>query len=431
MDALAGAPIEVTVRLTEVDGVDTLEVVDNAADAVVESRPLAGTTAVVINGSDRDDRVTIVLGNPFSLPGGITVNDPFSADRDTLAIIGPEALQWDVTGRDSGHAGIVAFAGIEYLAGGENNEDTFIVGAGGGPSGTLDGGPASFDSLVIEASDHETAVYAAYGPDSGTVALDGRVITYAGLEPIANHGTADNATYNATAGKDVFSIFEIGGQIKIKSGNGTFEDTTFDEPSTSLTVDAGAEDDIIEFKLLDFDAQINIDGGPGNDTLDLTRAAALTVVREPSDGSALVVSASGELRVLNVEMFIGADSTTYNATAGADQFAIVASPSTGAIRIESDNGTFEDTTFAEPLASLTVNAGDGDDTITPPLFELLSFPNIIIIDGGPGNDTLDLSSIQPAAVARFSDGSVLIERESRAARILNVETYSAVRTTRA
>jgi hypothetical protein len=33
----------------------------------------------------------------------------------------------------------------------------------------------------------------ASGPDSGTVSLDGKVIRYFGLEPVANTGTATNA----------------------------------------------------------------------------------------------------------------------------------------------------------------------------------------------------------------------------------------------
>ena len=69
--------------------------------------------------------------------------------------------------------------------------------------------------------------------------------------------TDADAVFGATGGVDNFNILDgAGTQIIIESLNATFEDTTFDEPVTSLRINAGDGADTIRFDLLTFTAQV-------------------------------------------------------------------------------------------------------------------------------------------------------------------------------
>jgi hypothetical protein len=146
-----------TLRLKDVNGVDTLQLINNEDPSpdtqIVASQALADTSAVKISGSERDDRLMVDFSNPFSLP--ITFADTSAADSDTLEVIGGDNT-WDVTGSDGGNVGDLNFSGIENLAGGPNNRDTFIFEPGGSLSGLVEGGEGGFDSLVVHTSIHGT-----------------------------------------------------------------------------------------------------------------------------------------------------------------------------------------------------------------------------------------------------------------------------------
>ncbi|MCC6474997.1 MAG: OmpA family protein, partial [Burkholderiales bacterium] len=215
---------------------------------------------------------------------------------------------WRITGPDEGTLNDIPFADIGVLLGGAGNEDLFYFEPGGTLSGYLDGGPGGFDTLVIDGGSYADTRYEATGPDSGFIHLDGNLIRYLGLEPVANTGSSVSAVYGATGGADVVAIGAgaLAGQILIDSVNGTFEDTTIAEPSQRLRLDAGAGDDVIQFNLESFAAQIVIDGGAGTDTLDLSGRATPAAVLRFSDGTAAVVDGARFVRVLGVENFSGA-----------------------------------------------------------------------------------------------------------------------------
>src|SRR5262249_27588341 len=144
---------------------------------------------------------------------------------DTLLVTGAGDLTWNITGTDAGHVGAVSFSGVENLTGDAGNEDTFVVAHGADQSGSLagvaDGGAGGFDTLVFE-GDYGTVVYSASGPDAGTVSLDGTVLTYRGMEPITNKGTAASVIFSGTAGVDQIVLEKdpnFSGNLRIRSEN--------------------------------------------------------------------------------------------------------------------------------------------------------------------------------------------------------------------
>ena len=73
--------------------------------------------------------------------------------------------------------------------------------------------------------------------------LDGVEIRYAGLEPILIiAGTLTDVIFNLTAGNDADAVLEPNG-TDLKLSGGTFEATTFSEPTGSLTINGGAGND--------------------------------------------------------------------------------------------------------------------------------------------------------------------------------------------
>ncbi|HSB91143.1 MAG TPA: calcium-binding protein, partial [Anaerolineales bacterium] len=292
--AAAGAAHDLLLRVTEEPSAPVLQVVErgNGTESVVASQPLAETSEVVITGSAQDDRLVVDYGGP--LP--VSFTDSAAGDRDTLEIHGGDRT-WTIHGRDTGTAGSVTFAGIENLAGGPDNEDTFVFGQSGSISGKIDGGPGGFDSLVVNGS-YDTIVFTPSGPDSGTVDRDGDVITYAGLEPV-NTGTATNVVFSGTAGDDNWVVEDspTAGQIQVRSTIGAIETTSFNNPTTltinlddgtdvltinsfgdsgfsgSVAVNTGGGGDTVVVRALKNTATYVVDGGAGTDTINFNASS--------------------------------------------------------------------------------------------------------------------------------------------------------------
>jgi hypothetical protein len=112
--AAAGTALDATLLLKNVDGVDTLQIVDNRDQAVLQSQALADTSAVVVQGGDQADKLTVDLSTPFAT--AVIFDDASTADSDSLAVTGGDQT-WKVTGRGSGQVGNITFSGVENLLG--------------------------------------------------------------------------------------------------------------------------------------------------------------------------------------------------------------------------------------------------------------------------------------------------------------------------
>ena len=178
--AADGETLDHTIRYNE--QTNSVELV--AADGTVDALPLDGVTEVVVEGGAGDDTIA-VDDSAASIPVPVAVDG--GAGTDTVQ--GPAAdTTWTVTGEGSGDVAGVTFAGAENLRGSAGNKDTFVFMAAAAAS--LEGGAGGFDSLMIKA--HATSVvFRAFGPSDGEVVLDGKVIAYAGLEPLLLDPTPD------------------------------------------------------------------------------------------------------------------------------------------------------------------------------------------------------------------------------------------------
>jgi hypothetical protein len=260
---------DLTLRLDELTR--NLQIVDNQTAAIVAEQGVDQTSEVVIAGSEGDDRLTLTSPLPSTLP----IAFDGGAGNDTLVGSAVDAT-WIVTGPDAGSVGTVTFDGVENLAGAADNEDRFVVQPGGGLTGGIDGGDAGFDTLAIEGGSYTTVRFVATGPDSGSVELDGTAIVYAGLEPLElslDESDPDNIIVEATAGIDdlVLEVDPDGGfDMRVRSLTGSMETVRFDNPSATLTIDAGAEADRIRVDSLapGFAAELILIGGDGDDVLE-------------------------------------------------------------------------------------------------------------------------------------------------------------------
>jgi Ca2+-binding RTX toxin-like protein len=178
--AMGEGPNDLTLRLDDLT--QELQVVNIADQSVVQSQLLADTGAVIIEGSEGNDKLTIDFSNPFSLPIDFDAGGESSPLGDSLEVIG------DGTGS------------------GSYTPDASRSGAG-----------------IIE--------------------FAGSTITFSGLEPVIVHGLA-SYTFTTPGSQDVLTIDKpLDGQNRISgsSGGSAFEAVTFyDIPS--VTIDTGASD---------------------------------------------------------------------------------------------------------------------------------------------------------------------------------------------
>ncbi|MCX5734321.1 MAG: LEPR-XLL domain-containing protein, partial [candidate division NC10 bacterium] len=277
--AASGATLDLTLRLDETSSAPLFQLIDNSGGTptVVAQQALADTSQIVITGSEHADRLTIDTSVPTAVP--VAFADTHDGDGDTLEIRGGDRT-WTVTGANTGTTGNVTFAGVENLIGGSDNRDTFILNLGGSISGGIEGGAGGYDSLVLAGGTYASVTYAATSADSGTITLDGATLAYAGLEPITDNTDTVNRVFTGTGGADQIVLKDAAGSgsMTIESTSGTFESITFNNPSISLTINAGAGNDTITVQSLDstFNANLVINGDGGVDAVTVDGAVGLT-----------------------------------------------------------------------------------------------------------------------------------------------------------
>uniref|UniRef100_UPI003A91DC13 beta strand repeat-containing protein n=1 Tax=Gimesia sp. TaxID=2024833 RepID=UPI003A91DC13 len=102
-------------------------------------------------------------------------------------------------------------------------------------------GGSGSDELLISNGIHTDTIYDYTNAHDGNISLDGSLITYAGLEPITNTGTTTNAVFNLTGGGDVATLTDNGATSSLTGSS--FENTTFTNPTGSLTINGGGGSD--------------------------------------------------------------------------------------------------------------------------------------------------------------------------------------------
>ena len=162
---------------------------------------------------------------------------------------------WDVTALNEGQVKGISFADFEFLEGGAGNKDTFVIAQDAGVSGTVEGGDAGYDTVVLN-GDYAIVSSVATDDDAGILTLDGVDLVFDGMEPVVFNGglgvfvydgsnSGDNITVSApVAMGDTFQISGVGETIVL-----TDTDTLmirgldgFDSVTFSGAIDFGGAD---------------------------------------------------------------------------------------------------------------------------------------------------------------------------------------------
>ncbi|HPM81215.1 MAG TPA: autotransporter-associated beta strand repeat-containing protein, partial [Candidatus Anammoximicrobium sp.] len=195
---------------------------------------------------------------------------------------------------------------------------------------TFDGGAGGNDSLSIIGGSFIDVILNHTAAHSGTLDLDGTVITYAGLEPVLIGVGGLNLTVNLTAGDDTtqFSMLDADADtlvddLSILSLTGTHESTTVLDIGgySSLTIYGGAGDDrllLAAFTPGVFSGDLAIDGGGQTDFVLLGTAlsvASLEVTAAATVLNADITTSGGGDVTIDSAAWIG-DSITIDTSAG-------------------------------------------------------------------------------------------------------------------
>jgi CSLREA domain-containing protein len=220
----------------------------------------------------------------ISLAGGnLTVSDANGNDNDqvTLSLNGPNVRINDpshLLGCGAGGTSIdphtcevplSSITGNIHVSGGGGNDTLTIALAGGNvfpPGGvTFDGGDpttAPGDQLIITGGSQGTVTYHYNNAHDGTVTMSNfGTVTFTGLEPISNTGTASDVVFELPAGPNAATLGDDGTPVNGISqlSGSTFETTNFANPSGSLTIKRGdAADTVTVNALPDFNSSLTI-----------------------------------------------------------------------------------------------------------------------------------------------------------------------------
>jgi len=379
---------------------DTLRVFADADFRLLGSSLTVGDKAFGLTGFENVSLLGGAGDNAFFVDGwsgAVTVDG--GAGNDTLA--GPAAdSTWTLTQVDGGRVGNTAFVHIENLKGSTGNQDTFVLAAGAGLTGILDGGDGGFDSLVIDGGAHQNLAFTASGPNSGTVTLDGQEVSYAGLEPITVSGTAANVTVDGSIVSDDLVLERVDAtNLRVRTTNGSIESVQFADPTGSFTVNMllGAD----TFTLggtLDLNADLILNGGT------LTDAG-------PVDGRDQV-SLNGTLNLHGHSLTVKADTIAVGATGVVSTQEVDANQAATA---NAGNITFTGQTIDIAGGGKLLSSVEAGSQFTPGSITLRSevqdFSSLSPLDVFPSDDVT--ITIGAGAVLSGGDISITGEKTSK------------------
>jgi hypothetical protein len=234
---------------------------------------------------------------------------------------------------------------------------------GGGGADTLDINGGTFGQTAYSYANATDGTIQNYSDAAGT--LLSSTITYTGLSPIVNTGTATNVVFNLPA-TATNAILEDNGTVgdtlnRFRSSPVNFEQTDFVTPTGSLTINRGtATDTLVTNALPDFHASLTI-GTPANPF------ALISVNNALSLGTA---ATHGDLALSGTAISLGANlSTDAGATAG-NVTLTGAVALTANVTIDSDSTTADGnvviagTVTGSAANNFTVTSGSGDVTLS-------------------------------------------------------------------
>ncbi len=179
--------------------------------------------------------------------------------------------------------------------------------------------------------------------NDGSVAITGNAtITYTGLEPIIDNLNAVDRVFDFTGGAETITL-DAGGSLDNQIDSTLGEMVDFNNPTNSLTINAGTGDDIINIEGVDaaFDADLNINGNDGVNDGILFQANATNI----GNGN---LTTDSEALIINQDV-----TTTGSITTTTTDDSIVANAT-----VQSTNGDITMTAGTAPAAGLNYSGLD-------------------------------------------------------------------------
>jgi len=183
----------------------------------------------------------------------------------------------------------------------------------------VDGGKGGFDVLEFEGDHCAKVTHHFYNKHDGNIEFDFNgdektdfTIGYKGLEPVTQSITASDVTFSFTGGAETITLSNLGAeQSKIVSTEG--EDVTFNNPTSSLTINGGTGDDVINVSGYStaYDVDITFNGDSGNNALNVNGAVnfgagSFSVNTESFANTAAITSSGfGHIEILSNNVSVG------------------------------------------------------------------------------------------------------------------------------
>ncbi|WP_295882586.1 calcium-binding protein [uncultured Thiohalocapsa sp.] len=413
----AATAADLELRLTTDDeGVETLQLLDRSGDApaVIEEKPLAETSEIVINGSALDD--SLLLGDGlFDLAAPLPI--AFNAGLGTDSLTGPASdRSYQLTGANAGQVGPVQFTGVDRLTGA--GDDDALVGAAGALTWDIETtGRGSVAGISFDEMERLTA-----GRGAQTLSFAGRATGVvvdlergeatgfegiSGFRHIIGSDFADrligDAAANTLQGRDGDDRLTGGaGSDSLVGGSGAdvvvaARDADMTLANTSLTIGTEGTDSLSGItaaeltggdgaNVLDaagFSGETTLTGGAGNDTLiggagddRLSGGVGTDSISGGGGTNTLFETADADFTLNDTALTRGADP--------ADSLAAIQ-------RAELTGGDGDNVLDASGFSGrATLIGGAGDDTLIGGSGDdrLTGGAGIDVIDGGAGSNTL-------------------------------------------
>ncbi|MCI0464745.1 MAG: hypothetical protein L0Z62_48090, partial [Gemmataceae bacterium] len=221
--------------------------------------PLTGNSYVYIGPTSSDSDPDTPGDQPFDL----SVQD--YTDTSLWRQV-EDQIDWTVTGLNAGEVEGTVFSGFENLTGRGASSDYFLFGEFGSLTGLLSGGTGvgTTDGFAVSDGSLTLAFLPATANESGTITLASRTIVYAGMDsytPLEGDDVNrkisgsifgdDIVLEDADTGSTGTMRVRFQGLNFITSLFVPFDSFTFNNPSASLTIEAGSGGDTITVASMD------------------------------------------------------------------------------------------------------------------------------------------------------------------------------------
>ncbi|MBI1310969.1 tandem-95 repeat protein [bacterium] len=400
----------------------TVRATDDAAT------PGSSEATVTINLSDQAEAVTFDAADFAAAAGNVTVRRDGTKVRFVNSVTG-----FDIPGAPAHEfANVTSISFIGQTGGSDKLTVDFATG-NPLPAGGLSyngGSGAGIDTLVLEdggAASFASVTHTFTSGSAGTIDVDGQIISYTGLEPIADNLSAASRVFNFGPAADSVLISDSsnGDGVSMISSMGTSESVTFETSGSSVTVNLGDGNDSLQATGLDstFNGTLTVNAGAGADVVDLSGISTNAIING-DDGNDTLTGGSGNDQVVGNAgddivrggtgddvVLGGAGRDTVSGGAGNNvvdgngtSFDVLQEDVTGTVVLTDGLLTWDTgSNTLNRIESIVLIGGSGDDNINASGFTQYG----VRIEGGDGNDSITGTALNDVIFGDSSNTSIV------------------------